>query len=177
MKEDSYTHRMEEQSRGQVGDGVSTSNHFIPLTRSIHLLRYFHRVPSTSRSPTTTAGTHKGLVLTIADLISVASPNFPPYSSPRFNLNQTQPSSPVPPSSPTRSSTLIINISERYPSGPRQVELLLYTPHLGSASIIQASQTQTWILGLPTSQNVFAISSIAIYSLPMINRIHSSESS
>ena len=60
-----------------MGDGMSTSNHFIPLTRSIHLLRYFHRVPSTSRSPTATVGTHKGLVPTITDLISVASPYFP----------------------------------------------------------------------------------------------------
>ena len=66
--------------------------------------------------------THKGHVPTIADLISVASPYFPSHSSTRFNVNQTQPSSPVPPSSSTRSSTLTLLLISLNPIPPIQDE-------------------------------------------------------
>ena len=67
-------------------------------------------------------------------------------------------------------SHIAFNICEPYPSDPRRAQL-----HL--TSDWPPSQTQTVVLGLPTSQNIFAIASITIYSLPTIKRMHSAESS
>ena len=46
----------------------------------------------------------------------------PPHSSARFNVNQTQPSSPVPPSSSTRSSTFTLLLISLNPIPPIQDE-------------------------------------------------------
>ena len=99
----------------------------------------------------------------------------PPHSSARFNVNQTQPSSPVPPSSSTRSSTLTVLLMSLNPIPPIQDERSYCRMHL--TSDWPPSQTQTVVLGLPTPQNIFAISFITIYLLPTIKRINSSGSS
>ena len=99
----------------------------------------------------------------------------PPHSSARFNVNQSQPSSLVPPSSSTRLSTLTMLLISLNAVPPIKYERSYHHIHL--TSDWPPSQTQMVVLGLPTPQNIFAISSITIYSLPTIKRMHSSESS
>ena len=132
-----------------MGDGTSTSTRFIPLTHSIHSLRYFHHAPSTSRSPSATAGGAPTKVSSRPSQISSAS--HLPHSSVRFNVNQSQPSSPAPPSSSTRLSTLtVLLISERYPSYRRQAQLPPYTAHFGLTSITNTNARPR----LPTSRHL-----------------------
>ena len=157
-----------------MGDGTSTSTRFIPLTHSIHSLRYFHRAPSTSRSPSATAGGAPTKVSSRPSQISSAS--HLPHSSVRFNVNQTQPSSPAPPSSSTRLSTLTVLLISLNPIPPIECEHSCHH-HIHLTSDQPPSQIQMVVLGLPTSQNVFAVSSIATYSLPTMKRIHFPESS
>ena len=123
-------------------------------------------------------GTHKGLISTIAGVISVASPYF--ITTPILHTIQCKSdlaiiSGPSILVDEILCSHNALNISEHYPSNPRQAELPLYIPHLRLASIIQSLQTQTWILGLPTLQNIITILSISIHPLPMAKHIHFSE--